>query len=178
MSKALTNPYLYIIGIPAVSFTILAYAQISPDPISLVVRIVLFGLYGYIGARYLSRAPSLIFARDTSPEAFNIVGWSLGIVGLMLSTGYGWLFIVYERPDWLASMYWNPAFTTLTTVGMAMVAWSIPRVGMFPSGNRGLSTLGAFLIGFLSAGSMFLIGHIPQIVAMVKGFIASAVRAV
>lgn len=172
------NPYIYILGIPVLTFAIVAYVGISPDPISLVIRIVLFGLYGYVGARYLSRAPSLIWAKDTTPEAFNIVGWSLTVVGLMLQTGYGWLFIVMDRPEWMASMYWNPAFTCLITVGMAMVAWSIPRVGIFPSGQRGLSTFAAFIVGFLSAGSMFAISHIPQIAAVIRNIFGNVMRAV
>lgn len=172
------NPYLYILGIPALLFFVLVIYGVSPDPISLITRIALFGLYGYVGARYLSRAPSLIWQRDTSPEAFNVVGWSLCIVGLMLSTAYGWLFIVYERPDWLSSLYFNPAFVTLTTIGMAMVAWSIPRVGIFPSGQRGLSTFAAFVIGFLSAASMFLIGKLPEIVSVVRAIFGGVLRAV
>lgn len=172
------NPYLYILGIPAVVFAGLAVGGVSPDPISLVVRIFLFGLYGYVGARYLSRAPELIWNRDTSPEAFNIVGWTVALIGLMLQTAYGWLFIVYGRPDWLASQYWNPSFITLVTVGLAMVAWSIPRVGIFPNGQRGLSTFAAFVVGFLSAGSMFLVGKLPEIGVVIKALWGGVMRAV
>lgn len=177
MREQITNPYLAALLVPLAFFSFLIWLGVGSDPINLVGRLVAFGLYAYIGARYVGTAPRIAWGKDFSPQARNVVGWAISIVSAMATMMYGWLFIAYGRPEWLSSTYWNPGFIVLLCVGLAFVASSVPKVGPFPKGPPAMSVFGSMLIGIFSAGGLFLAGHIPQVLAAIKGLFAGVSHA-
>lgn len=175
--KALTNPYLAILLVPLAAFLALVYAQVQPDPINLLARIYVFALFAYVGARYVGRAPSLMIAGNMAPEARNIVGWALLISGSMFTQIYAALYIWYDRPGWIASQYWSPAFIVLIAAGLTLVASSVPRFPPFGNGPHGLSVVSSFFVGLGAGGSMFVLTHIGQVAAFFKSLWAGATHA-
>lgn len=169
MKRLLTNPYLAILLVPLAAFLLLVQVNIAPDPISIFARIYVFALFAYVGARYVGRAPVLMVEGNTSPEARNIVGWALVIVGSMLTQVYAALYIWYDRPEWLSSQYWSPSFVVLIGTGLTLVASSVPRFPPFGNSPHGLSVIASFVVGFSSAVGLFLASHIPQVVAFFRG---------
>ena len=178
MRRVLSNPYLAILLAPLLSFLALVHFGVTPDPISLVARVYVFALFGYVGARYVGRAPVLMWQANTSPEALNVSGWSLVIVGSMMQQLYAWLYIVYNRPSWLASQYWSPSFVVLVATGLSLVAFSVPRIPPFGRGAGGLSVAASFIIGLGTGIGMLFVSHIPQIIAVIKGMWTGVLTAV
>lgn len=173
--SAFRNPYLYIFGVPALTFLLLMAMQTPTDHINMVGRIVSVMLVGYIAARYMWRSVFLIISADTRPESFNLVGWSTFLIAFILATVWGAVFIALDRPAFMSSLYVNSATVILGAIGAAMIAWSIPRVGIFPNDQKGLSSLAAFVVG---AGLMFLLSHAPQVISVARNVIAGIVGSV
>lgn len=163
MRHHLTNPYYAAIFVPLVSFLVMVYLRVEPDLISLLGRAYVFGLLCYIAARYVGRAPVLIWERNTSPEARNIVGWAIVLVGFALQIAYGWVYIAYDRPSWLSSQYWGASVVVLVAVGLSIVATSVPRFPPFGDGRNGLGEVASLLVVIGSALSVFAVSHIPQL---------------
>lgn len=177
MKRLFTNPYLAILLVPLAVFLALVYANVQPDPISLLSRVYVFALFAYVGARYVGRAPSLMIEGNMSPEARNIVGWALLISGSMLTQIYAALYIWYDRPEWIASQYWSPSFVVLVATGLTLVASSVPRFPPFGTGPHGLSVISSFFIGLAAGGGMFLVTHIGQVLGFVKSLWVGAAHA-
>lgn len=181
MRNQLTNPYFAALLVPLAFFTFFIWLGVGADPISLTGRLVAFGLYAYIGARYVGTAPMLVWQKDFRAQARNVVGWAIAIVSAMATILYGWLFIAYGRPEWLSSTYWNPGFIILLCVGLAFVASSVPKVGPFPKGPPAMSVLGSIFIASLGTLGMFVLGHLPQAIVVAKsvwsGILGSLVHA-
>lgn len=165
----LSNPYLAIVLVPLAVFLLMIHIRVEPDMINLWGRGVVFALLGYIGSRYVGRAPVLAWERNFTPEARNIFGWALALVGFMFQIAYGWIYIAYDRPLWLASQYWGAAFLTLVGVGLAVVASSVPRLPPFGGGRNGLSEVASIFVVIASTLGLFIASHIPQLMAVVRG---------
>lgn len=178
MRRILTNPYLAILLAPLATFLLLVNFGVAPDPISLVARVYVFAMFAYVGARYVGRAPSLMWHGNMAPEARNISGWSLVILGSMMTQVYAWLYIVYDRPEWLSSQYWSPAFVVLIATGLTLVASSVPRFPPFGTGAHGLSVISSFVVGFSSAMFLVLLQHLGHIWSVIKAVFSSAVHAI
>lgn len=174
----LSNPYLAALVVPLVVFIILVTVRFSPDWINLVGRVYVFCLLGYVGSRYVGRAPILAWEQNTSPEARNIVGWAIFIIGSMLNVAYGWIFIAYDRPEWLSSQYWGASFVVLIGVGLTIVATSVPRLPPFGDGRNGLGEVASLLVVITSALSVFAASHIPHLIAFFKWLWMGVVHAV
>jgi hypothetical protein len=172
-----TNPYWAIIAVPLAIFMALVHFDTDPDYINLWGRAAVFTLLGYIAARYVGRAPFLMWSRNFSPEARNIVGWAICLVGFMLQIAYGWVYIAYDRPLWLSSQYWGASFVVLVGVGLAVVASSVPRLPPFGNDRNGLSELASLAVVALSTLSVFVVSHIPQIMAFIKSVFGGIARA-
>ncbi len=164
----LTNPYLAVILAPLAVFLALVYFHVEPDMISLWARFYAFAMLGYVGSRYVGRAPILVWKRNTTPEARNVVGWAIVVVGFMFQIAYGWVFIAYDRPQWLSSQYW---------VGLSVVASSVPRFPPYGDGRNGLSEIASIVVVIGSSLSVFAASHIPQIIATIKGLWSGALAA-
>lgn len=177
MRRILTNPYSAILLAPLVSFLLVVNVGVSPDPISLVSRVYVFALFAYVGARYVGRAPSLMWNGDMRAEARNISGWALVILGSMMTQVYAWLYIVYDRPEWLSSQYWSPSFVVLIATGLTLVASSVPRFPPFGVGGQGLSVIASFVVGFSSAMFLVLLQQIGHVWMILKAIFAGAVHA-
>lgn len=177
MRRALTNPYLAIILTPLAVFMTLAYSGIGSDPISLVARIYVFALFAYVGARYVGRAPQLMWEQDMSPQARNITGWSFVILGSMLTQVYAWVYIVYNRPEWISSQYWSPAFVVLIGTGLTLVASSVPRFPPFGTGPQGLSVIASFVVGLSSALFLILLQQVGHFWMLLKALFGTAIHA-
>lgn len=177
MKPTLKNPYAAILLVPLAVFLMLVQIGISPDPISLVSRIYVFALLAYVGARYVGKAPRIMWEGNMRPEARNVSGWAMVIVGLMCQMVYGFLYIVWERPEWLSSQYWGAAFIVMIATGLTLVASSVPRFPPFGSGPQGLSVAASFIVGFSSAMFLVVAQHIGQIWAVIKMILASASHA-
>lgn len=173
----LTNPYLAVILVPLVVFIALVSIKTDPDMISLWGRFYAFAMLGYVGSRYVGRAPVLVWNQNTSPEARNVVGWAVVVVGFMFQIAYGWVYIAYDRPAWLSSQYWGAAFIILICVGLSVVASSVPRFPPYGDGRNGLSEITSILVVIGSSLSVFAASHIPQIIAAIKGLWAGALAA-
>jgi len=171
------NPYIAILFLPLTAFIALVLLGVTPDPINLVARVYVFSLFGYVGARYVGRAPVLIWTGDTRPEALNVAGWALVILGSMMTQLYGWLYIVYQRPVWISSQYWSPAFVVLIATGLSLVAFSVPRLPPFGKGS-GLSVAASFIIGLGTGIGMLVVSHVPQLWAIVKALWGGMLSAV
>lgn len=169
MKRQLTNPYWAMILAPLAAFLALVKLQVEPDTLSLWVRFYSFAALGYVGARYVGRAPVLIWSKNMTPEARNVVGWAIVIVGFMLNIAYGWIYIAYDRPVWLSSQYWGVSFVTLIALGVTIVATSVPRFPPFGNGRNGLSEIASVLVVIGSALAVFIGSHIPQAIAIFKG---------
>lgn len=165
----LSNPYLAIVLVPLAIFLALIHIRVDPDAINLWGRGIVFALLGYIGSRYVGRAPILMWDRNFTPEARNIVGWAIVLIGFMLQIAYGWIYIAYDRPVWLSSQYWGASFVILIGVGLAVVASSVPRLPPFGGGRNGLSEIASIFVVIASTLGLFIASHIPQIMAVVKG---------
>lgn len=165
MKTLLRNVYLYIFGIPALTFVALMTAQTPTDWINLVARVAVSVLVAYIAGRYIWRAVALVRDGNTAPEAFNVIGWSTFLLAYIIQTLWGAVFIAMDRPLWMSSLYINSALVVLACVGAGMVAWSIPRVGIFPTEQKGVMNAALLIIG---AGLMFVVSHIPQAVTIIK----------
>lgn len=163
MNPQLRNPYWLALIVPLVLFLVAVAVGVSPDWISVPGRFAAFGLFGYIGARYVGKAPQLVWYADLTPEARNIVGWASVIVAAMLNLAYGAVVIAYGRPPWITSTYISPALIVLTLVGLSLVATSMPRFPPFGYSARGLSVVASFLIGALSAGMLFFAAQLPTV---------------
>lgn len=174
----LTNPYWYILGAPLIIFMALVLLQAEPDSINLWGRTIVFGLLGYIAARYVGRAPILMWERNFSPEARNIVGWALCLVGFMLQIAYGWIYIAYDRPLWLSSQYWGASFVILVGVGLSVVASSVPRLPPFGNDRNGLSEIASIFVVMLSVLGVFIVSHIPQALNIIKSLFHGALSAI
>jgi hypothetical protein len=176
MTRAFSNPYLWVLVAPLSVFITAMLLGIDPDAVSLVGRFYYFGLLGYVGARYVGRAPILMAQGDFSPEARNIAGWAILIVAAMLTQLYAWLVIVYDRPTWLIATYWISGLVILSGVGVTLVASSVPRFPFPPFGhhNSGLSVWVSFIVGFLSAGLLFMAQHIPHALRFLSGYVMRA----
>lgn len=168
MNRLLTNPYAYALLIPLVLFVALVHLRTDPDTISLVGRIYVFCILGYIGARYVGRAPILMWERDTSPEARNIVGWGISLLGFAVQIAYGWIYIAYDRPLWLASQYWSSSILVLVAVGLTIVATSVPRFPPFGDGRNGLGEIASLLVVIASALGVLFVSHAPQVLGFLK----------
>ncbi len=177
MKAQLTNPYWAMLLVPLALFLLLIHLRIEPDIINLWVRFYTFAALGYVGARYVGRAPVLMWRQNTSPEARNVIGWAILIVGFMLNIAYGWIYIAYDRPYWLSSQYWGVSFIALIALGVTVVASSVPKFPPFGDGRNGLSELGSFLVVALSALAVFAASHVPQIVVFLKSIFVGVSRA-
>ncbi len=177
MRRVLTNPYLAIILAPLLVFVLLVYAGTPADTINVAARVYVFSLFAYVGARYVGRAPALMLDGNMSPEARNIVGWSLVCLGSMLQMAYGVVYIAWDRPDWLASQFWGPAFVALVGVGLTLVASSVPRLPPFGNNTHGLSVVSSFLVGISGALFLFVLQHIAQAFAILKAGLFGLVHA-
>lgn len=175
MIRFMTNTYLLILLIPLFVFVALVLAGVSPDPINLMARLYVFAGFAYVGARYVGRAPVLMWTGDFSPEARNICGWAIIILASMMQQLYGWLYIVYERPLWLSSSYWSPSFVVLAGVGLTLVASSVPRFPPFGTGPSGLSVVGSFCVGLGAALGLFFLAHVAQLWSVVKALFLTLV---
>jgi len=175
--KLLTNPYLWILLVPATVFLTLALLGVDPDQINLSGRLYFFGLLAYVGARYVGRAPVLMWNRNWTPEGRNVVGFGLFIVAIMLTQVLAWVSIVYNRPVWLMMSYYSPALVILSGVGMTLVASSVPRFPFPPTGSTGLSVLASFAVGLLSALALFTAQFIPMIVKAIVVALTGLVHA-
>jgi hypothetical protein len=164
----LTNPYLAVILAPLAVFLTLVFLRTDPDMISLWGRFYAFAMLGYVGSRYVGRAPILVWSRNTTPEARNVIGWAVVVVGFMMQIAYGWIFIAYDRPVWLSSQYWGAAFVILICVGLSIVASSVPRFPPYGDGRNGLSEIASILVVIGSSLSVFAASHIPQLLAAIK----------
>lgn len=175
----LNNPYLFIVLGPLVGFLTLVGFSVDPDLISIPGRLLIFGALAYIGVRYVGRAPVLAWRGDMSLAARNIIGWAMAISAMMLQQGYGLVYIAYDRPDWLSSLYWSPSFTVLMLVGLSLVMSSVPRVWPFGGhGRSGFGMLTSFLIAILSAGTLFFIEHLPVAWKLLMTLMAGLTHAV
>lgn len=177
MREQLTNPYWAILLTPLAAFLLLMHLQTSPDTMNLWVRFYTFAALGYVAARYVGRAPILMWKRNFSPEARNVVGWAWVCVGFMLNIAYGWVYIAYDRPAWLSSQYWGVAFISLIALGVTIVATSVPRFPPFGNGKNGLSEIASAFVVLVSAGAVFAVSHIPQVMAFFKSIWASVAHA-
>lgn len=177
MRRILTNPYAAILLAPLASFLTLVHFGVAPDPINLVARVYVFALFAYVGARYVGRAPSLMWSGDMRPEARNISGWALVILGSMMTQVYGFLYITYDRPEWLSGQYWSPSFVVLIATGLTLVASSVPRFPPFGVGGQGLSVIASFVVGFSSAMFLVLLQQIGHVWLILKAIFAGAVHA-
>lgn len=174
----MNNPYILALILPLIGFLSLIVLKVNPDWISLIARIYAFVVLGYVGARYVGRAPVLVWERDTSQEARNVVGWGVAIVGFMLQIAYGWIYIAYDRPDWLASQYWSASIVVLVSVGLTIVATSVPRFPPFGDGRNGLSEVASLVVVVSSALAVFFASHLPQVWAVIKGLWSGLLRVV
>lgn len=177
MKKQFTNPYWAVLLVPLVAFLTMIGFQVSPDDIGLVGRILVFGLLGYVGARYVGRAPMLMWEKDTTAPARNVVGWAICLVGFMLQIAYGWVYIAYDRPAWLSSQYYGSGIIVLVGVGLAVVATSVPRFPPFGDGRNGLSEAASALVVIISAIAVFVVSHIPNIANAFKSIFGGLSRA-
>lgn len=175
--RLLGNLYFLVLFVPLVIFLILVWLGVMSDPINLWSRLYVFGAFGYAGARYVGRAPLLALQDDRSSEARNIVGWAVIILALMAQQVYSWVYVSQGRPDFLTQSYWSPALVVLTGVGVTLVASSVPRFPPFGSGPQGLSVMGSFLVGLLSAISFFVASHMGQIMTAIKAILANGSHA-
>jgi hypothetical protein len=175
--RQLTNPYWAALLVPLAVFLALVRLGVSSDDMSFWARLYTFAILGYVGARYVGRAPFLIWQRDLTPQARNVTGWGIALVGFMAQIGYGWVYVNYDRPAWLASQYWSVSFVTLIALGMTIVATSVPRLPPFGGGRNGLSELASALVVALGAFSVFVASHVPQAIALLKAAWGSAVSA-
>lgn len=178
MKRTLTNPYFAALIIPLAAFLALIHFRADPDAISLVGRVAVFALLGYVGARYVGRAPILAWERNTSPEARNIVGWAIALIGFMMQIAYGWVYIAYDRPVWLSSQYWGASFVILIGVGLTIVATSVPKFPPFGDGRNGLGEVASWMVVIFSTMAVFVASHVPQVVAFLRGLFGSVVNAV
>lgn len=174
----MNNPYILALLIPLISFLSLIALKVNPDWISLVSRVYAFVILGYVGARYVGRAPVLVWQRNTTEEARNVIGWGVAIVGFMLQIAYGWIYIAYDRPEWLSSQYWSASIIVLVSVGLTIVATSVPRFPPFGDGRNGLSEVASLVVVVSSALMVFLASHLPQVWAMIKGLLNGVLAAV
>ncbi len=178
MSRLLRNPYLYVLGVPLVAFVGLILAGVDPDHISLSARVFFFAMLAYVGARYMGRAPFLIWQGNTKPESINVIGFAILFVATALTQIYALLVITYDRAPWIVATYWSGGFVVLASVGITMVAYSIPRIPLPPlSGRDGMGMLGSFLFAILSAGALFMAHNFPSIWKIVSAFFAGLMHA-
>lgn len=175
MIRLFTNTYAAILLVPLVAFIGLVAVGVPPDPINLLARLYVFAGFAYVGARYVGRAPTLMWRGDTSPEARNIVGWGVIIMASMMQQLYAWLYIVYERPEWLSSSYWSPSFVVLAGVGLTLVASSVPRFPPFGTGPNGLSVISSFCVGLGAALGLFFLAHVAQVWVAIKALFLTLV---
>lgn len=174
----MNNPYIIVLVAPLIFFLGLVYFSVSADGINLWGRGVVVALLGYISARYVGRAPILIWERDFTPEARNIVGFAIVLIGFAFNIAYGWVYIVMSRPTWLASQYWGVSSILLIGVGLAIVASSIPRFPPFGDGRNGLGEMASLFVVICSALTMFVFSHLPQLWTALKGLFAGLLSAV
>lgn len=177
MRHHLTNPYYAAFLVPLAAFLTIIHFRVDPDLINLLSRAYVFGLLCYIAARYVGRAPMLVWEKNTSPEARNIIGWAVVLIGFALQIAYGWVYIAYDRPVWLSSQYWGGSFVVLIAVGLSIVATSVPRFPPFGDGKNGLGEVASFLVVIGSAFAVFAVSHMPQIVAFFRGIFGGFARA-
>lgn len=175
MNRHLRNPYWAIIILPLAAFLLLTSISVDPDWISIPTRIMVFGVLAFIAIRYVGRAPVLAWRADFSAPARNIVGWGMSISAMMLQQVYATLYIAYDRPQWLNSQYYSPAFSVLMLVGLGLVFSSVPKFWPFgPGGGAGLGSATSFIIGVLSTAALFGAQHLPflwkALVAVFIGF--------
>lgn len=172
------NPYIPTLLVPLFAFLVLMTFRVDPDAISLLSRIYAFVVLGYVGARYVGRAPVLMWQRNTSPEARNVVGWGIAVIGLLSQVAYGWLYIAYDRPVFLSSQYWSGGIVVLVAVGLTIVASSIPKFPPFGDGRNGLSESASIAVVVVSALGVFLVSHAPAIWGMIRGLFNGIMTAV
>jgi len=177
LRQQFTNPWWAILLGPLAAFLLLVRVDVGPDTLNLWVRFYTFTALGYVAARYVGRAPVLMWSRDMRPEARNVVGWAWVCVGFMLNIAYGWIYIAYDRPVWLSSQYWGVAFITLIALGVTIVATSVPRFPPFGNGRNGLSEIASALVVLVSALAVFFVSHIPQAMAVLRGMWSGLVHA-
>lgn len=177
MKNQLTNPYWAILLVPLAFFLLLIHLRVDPDSINLWTRFYTFAMLGYVGARYVGRAPVLMWQKNMTPEARNVIGWAVVIVGFMLNIAYGWVYIAYDRPAWLSSQYWGVSFISLIALGISVVASSVPRLPPFGGGKNGLSELASAMVALGVGISVFAASHIPQIMAFFKALFAPVTHA-
>jgi hypothetical protein len=164
MNRHLRNPYWAIIILPLAAFLLLIAISVDPDWISIPTRIMVFGVLAFIAIRYVGRAPILAWNADFSAPARNIVGWGMSISAMMMQQVYGTLYLAYDRPLWLSSQYYSPAFSILMLVGLGLVFSSVPRFWPFgPGGAAGLGSAASFIIGVLSTMALFGLQHLPYL---------------
>ena len=170
----LRNIYLWVLLIPLVSFVAAILAGLDADNINIAGRLYVFGLMAYSAVRYVGRAPVLMWRGDVSPEARNISGFAIFMVAIMAQMAYGVMLIGLDRPSWLVATYWSAGLVILAGVGMTLVASSVPRFPFPPFGKgNGYSVATSFLVGFLSAGALFMAQHIPVLWKAVQGLFLS-----
>jgi len=174
----LTNPYWAMVLVPLAVFLTLVHFRTDPDLINLWGRFYGFLVLGYVGARYVGRAPVLMWQRNTSPEARNISGWAIAVVGFMLQIVYGWIYIAYDRPIWLSSQYWGASFVVLIAVGLTIVASSVPKFPPFGDGRNGLGEIASVLVVIGSALAVFVVSHIPAVFGFLRGLWVGLLAAV
>jgi len=173
----LRNPYLWVLLLPLLGFILVMLLGVDPDHVNLAGRLYFFGLLGYVGARYVGRAPVLMWRGDTTPEGRNIVGFALFIVAIMLTQAYAWIAISAGRPAWLAEAYYSPALVVLAGVGVTLVASSVPRFPFPPANGNGLTRWTSFLVGFLSATALLMAQHLPALWKLVTVWLSGMARA-
>ncbi len=176
--RHLKNPYWYALLVPLVLFLGLVALGVSADTISVPGRVLIFGMLAYVTARYAGRAPRLIWEANTLPESRHIVGLGMFLVAQMMSQAYGVVYVSLDRPEWIASQYYVPAFITLGSVGLAFVASSIPRFPFPPFGRpKGLSSWASILFALVSSGGLYLVSHAPYVVKFISGLWGGIMRA-
>lgn len=162
MNRHLTNPYWYALFLPLILFLVLVAIRTPADSISIPGRVFIFGTLAYVTARYAGRAPRLMWEANTLPESRNIVGLGMFLVAQMMSQAYGVVYASMDRPDWLASQYYIPSFIVLGSVGLALVASSIPKFPFPPFGSpRGLGGWASVFFAVVSTLGLYLASHAP-----------------
>jgi len=179
MNRHIRNPYWYVLLIPLILFLGLVAISTPADTISVPGRVFIFGMLAYVTARYAGRAPRLMWEANTLPESRNIVGLGMFLVAQMASQAYGVVFTSLDRPEWLSSQYWIPAFITLGATGLILVASSIPRFPFPPFGNpKGLSSWASIAFAVASSIGLSVASHAPYLAKIIAGLWGALLHAV
>lgn len=160
------NRWLWILSPPAVLFGALMWFGVPPDTLLWLFSIALFIIVAYPAAKYFWRTTEIVWNNYAERQDFNVAGWAFVLLGLMTTQIYRWVWLSFDRPDWLTGHYWSAAYLYLMLFGFGLVAWSARKAPPDAVPSEGGFGFIHLFVGFISGVGLMLSGALP---AAIKG---------